>query len=128
MGFCKLSTDGKWAVDGKPIYVPTDVSVSNGSLLTSDSKQSESGKWYLTWIQQTIPKIKLTYSLITGVEVAFLHNAMQGKEFDFTYEDNGVKTVRAFARKDSYSQHRLNAYADSGGLYKNYTIEIELIM
>ena len=128
MGFCRLSTNGKWAVDGNAIYVPTSISISNESLLSSDSKRAESGKQYLTWIQPTIPKIKLTYALITGEEVSILNKAMQGKEFDFTYEDYGIKTIRAFARKDSYAQHRLDVEADSGGLYKNYTIEIEPIM
>lgn len=126
MGICKINENGHWAVDGEPIYTPTTVAITNSSILSSDSKRAESGKQYLRWIRN-IRNIKITYGQITGHEVAFLHNLLFGKEYDFTFYDNEAITVRAFAKKDSYSQHRLNVYPDDGGLYKNYTIEIEVV-
>ena len=126
MGICKLSENGQWAVDGAPIYVPSTVSVTNSSILSSDSKRAESGKQYLRWIRN-IKNIKITYSQITGQEVAFLNRLLFGKEYDFTFYDNEVQTVRAFAKKDSYSIQRLDVYPESGGLYKNYTVEIEVV-
>lgn len=126
MGICKINENGHWAVDGKPIYTPTTVAITNSSILSSDSKRAESGKQYLRWIRN-IRNIKITYGQITGHEASFLHNLLFGKEYDFTFYDNEVITVRAFAKKDSYSQHRLNVYPDDGGLYKNYTIEIEVV-
>ena len=125
MGICKLDTKGYWTVDGEPIYTPTTISVSNKSILSSDSKRVESGKKYLTWIRPGYTVIKLTYSLITAEEVSFLRKKMQGRDFAFTYFDGETKSIRAFAEKDSYSQYRLDAYEECGGLYKNYTIEIE---
>lgn len=126
MGICKLSENGHWAVDGKPIYTPTTVTITNTGLLSSDSKRVESGKQYLRWIRN-IKNIKIAYSQITAQEAAELHNLLVGKEYDFTFYDSEVVTVRAFARKDSYSQRRLDVYPEYGGLYKNYTIEIEVV-
>lgn len=124
MGICKLDTKGYWTVDGEPIYTPTTISVSNKSILSSDSKRVESGKQYLTWIRE-YAVIKMTYSLITAEEVAYTRKKLMGRDYDFTYLDGEVKSVRAFAVKDSYAQYRLDAYEECGGLYKNYTIEVE---
>lgn len=125
MGICKLSENGYFAVDGKPIYVPTTVAVKNNSVLSSDSKMAESGVQYLTWIRRKRRTIKITYDSISSEEVAVLNDLMQGKEFDFTFYDNGIQTIRAFARADTYNPHKLNVYPEFGGLYKNYTIDIE---
>ena len=125
MGICKLSENGCWAVDGKPIYVPSTFNVKNNSVLSSDSKMAESGVQYLTWIRRKRRIIKITYDFISSEEVAVLNELMQGKEFDFTFYDNGIQTVRAFAKSDTYNPHRLNVYPEFGGLYKNYTIDIE---
>lgn len=127
MGICKLSENGHWKVDGEPIYTPTTVTINNSCILSSDSKRAESGKQYLTWIRTDIRIIKITYSQITAEEVAFLRSRLFGKEYDFTFYDNEVSTIRAFAKKDSYSYKRLDVYPEYGGLYKNYTIEIEVI-
>ena len=125
MGICKIDSNGYWTVDGESIYTPTATSVTNNRILSADSKRAESGKQYLTWIRPKYTVIKLTYNLITAEEVAFLHEKMQGRDFDFTYLDGEVKSIRAFSRKDSYSQYRLDSHKECGGLYKNYTIEIE---
>lgn len=125
MGICKINKDGHWAVDGTPIYTPTTASITNNSILSSDSKRAESGLQYLTWIRPTYKAIKITFAMITAEEVAFLHELMQGKEFDFTFYDNGAKTIRAFAKKDSYSLYRVDVYPEYGGVYKNYSIDIE---
>lgn len=124
MGICKLS-DGSWAVDGVPIYTPDGASFSGSSLLSSDSKRAESGVQYLTWIRGNIRGIKLTYNLITGDEINDIREKMLGKEFTFTFPESGGLTIDAFARKDSYTAHRLNVCSENGGLYKNYTIDIE---
>ena len=124
MGICKLSENGHWAVDGVPIYIPTGFTMSKRSILSSDSKRTESGKQYLTFIKDVCGG-KLTYDSISAEEVAEMNERMLGKEFTFTYEDNGVKTMRAFSTKSSYSIFRMNVYPEYGGLYKNYTIDVE---
>lgn len=125
MGICKLSENGCFAVDGEPIYAPSTINVKNNSVLSSDSKMAESGVQYLTWIRRKRRIIKITYDFISAEEVAVLNELMQGKEFDFTFYDNGIQTIRAFAKSDTYNPHRLNVYPEFGGLYKNYTIDIE---
>lgn len=124
MGICKKCTNGYWGVDGNPIYVPTSVTVENDNIVSSDSGRTESGRMYISWVRPTVRKVKLIYEKITGLEVAFMHNLMQGKEFSFTYYDNGIKTMEAYAGKDSYTQTNLSVYPNEGGLYTDYTIDV----
>lgn len=123
MGICKLSS-GRWAVDGTSIYTPDSVSISNDNIVSSDTGRAESGYIHITWVRPTVRTVKITYEWITGAEVAHLHELMQGKEFSFTYFDNAVKTMRAYAGKDSYTLCDPSLYAGEGGLYKNYSIDI----
>lgn len=124
MGICKICTNGYWAVDGTPIYVPTSVTIENDNIVSSDSGRVESGRMYISWVRPTVRKIKLTFEKITGFEVAYMHNLMQGKEFSFTYYDNGIKTMDAYAGKDSYTLTNLSVYPGEGGLYTDYTIDV----
>lgn len=124
MGLCKKCTNGYWAVDGKPICVPSSVTIENDNIVSSDSGRTESGLMYINWVRPTVRKVKLTYSEITGMEVAEMHNLMQGKEFEFTYYDNGIQKMSAYAGKDSYTQSDLSLYASEGGLYKDFTIDV----
>ena len=124
MGLCKKCTNGYWEVDGTPIYVPSSVVIENDNIVSSDSGRTESGLMYINWVRPTVRKIKLTFSDITGMEVAEMHNLMQGKEFRFTYYDNGIQTISAYAGKDSYTQSDLSKFAKEGGLYKDFTIDV----
>lgn len=124
MGICKICTNGYWAVDGTPIYVPSTIVIENDNIVSSDSGRAESGLMYINWVRTTVRKIKLTYERITGLEVATMHNLMQGKEFTFTYYDNGIKTMSAYAGKDSYTQHNLGNYVNEGGEYRDFSIDI----
>ena len=123
MAINKLSS-GRWAVDGTPIFIPSSPVITNDNIVSSDTGRTESGYMHITWVRPTVRNVKLTYEWITGAEVAFLHNLMQGKEFTFTYYDNGTKTMRAYAGKDSYTLCDPSLYASEGGLYKNYSIDI----
>lgn len=125
MGICKLCTNGYWAVNGTPIYVPSSVEIENDNIVTADSGRAESGAMYISWVRPTVPKVKLTYEHITGAEVAFMHNLMQGKEFNFTYYDNGIKTMAAYCGKDSYKQKNLGNYTREGGEYFDFTFNVE---
>lgn len=119
-----LKTTGNFAVNGVAICDPSSAVIENDNITSSDTGRTESGYMYIAWIRPTVRKIKLTYDFITGEEVENLHNLMQGKEFLFTYYDNGMKTMRAYAGKDSYSQTNLNLYKEYGGLYSEYSIDI----
>lgn len=124
MGICN-DPNGYWAVDGVPIYTPTSVTIENDNIVSSDSGRTESGRMYINWIRPTVRKIKLVYKRISGLEVAFMHNLMQGKEFNFSYYDNGPQAMSAYCGRDSYTQKDLSAaYASVGGLYQDYTIDV----
>lgn len=123
MGIRTIS--GKYAVNGTGIYDPSSCSVSNDNIVSSDTGRTESGYMYITWVRPTVRTVKLTYDFITGDEIAALHSRMQGREFNFTYPDaGGTRTIRAYAGKDSYTQANLGVYVSSGGLYKEYSIDI----
>ncbi len=124
MGICKKCTNGYWAVNGTPIYVPSSVTIENDNIVSSDSGRVESGMMYISWVRPTVRKVKLTYDHITGLEVAFMHNLMQGREFTFTYYDNGIQTMSAYAGKDSYTQKNLGKYVSEGGEYKDFSIDV----
>lgn len=124
MGICKIDTHGYWKVDGTAIYVPSSIVIENDNIVSSDSGRAESGLMYINWVRPTVRKVKLTYEKITGLEVAFMHDLMQGKEFTFTYYDNGIKTMSGYCGKDSYTQHNLGSYVNEGGEYRDFTIDV----
>lgn len=112
-------------MNGTGIYDPSSVVIENDNIVSSDTGRTEGGYMYITWVRPTVRKVKLTYDYLTGSEVARLHNLMQGKEFRFTYPNGGGSTtINAYAGKDSYTQSNLSMYASSGGLYKDFSIDI----
>lgn len=79
---------------------------------------------YITWVRPTVRTVKLTYKWLTGKEKDLLHDLMQGKEFELTYFDSGVRTMSAYGGKDSYTLVDSSLYASEGGLYKDFSIDI----
>lgn len=129
MGIAKLADNGYWAVDGKPIYVPSEsgVSIDHDNIVSSDSGRVESGKMHINWVRRDVLKISLTYDCLTGAEVEYMRDLMQGKEFQFTYYDNGVKTIPGYCGKNTYTQENLSLYKSEGGKYKDFKINVEEI-
>ena len=127
MGLAKLCTNGYWAVDGTPIYVPSagGVQIDHDNIVGPDSGRVESGKMHIDWVRTDVVKVSLTYDELTGAEVEYMRNLMQGKEFEFTYYDNGVKTIQGYCGKNTYSQQNLALYATEGGKYKGFKINVE---
>lgn len=123
MAIGKLS-DGKWAVNGTPIYEPSKSDFCHDNMVSSDSGRVETGKMHITWIRGDIRKVNLTYNVLTGAEVEYMVNLMQGKQFQFTYEDNGSKTIDAYTGKCTYSQHTLALYPEEGGIYTDFKINV----
>ena len=119
-----LDTKGYWKVDDHAIYVPTDIDIEHDNVVTSDSGRVESGKMRITWVRRDVRKINLTYEHITGAEVDHMVSLMQGKEFTFTYYDNGIKTISAYCGKCSYGQKNLSSYTNDGGIYKDFKINV----
>lgn len=124
MGMLSPCTNGYWAVDGQPLYVPDEVDIGNDNIVSSDSGRLESGYTYIRWVRPTVRKVTLTYKHLTGYEKDYLHNLMQGRVFMFTYWDNGIQVMEAYAGKDDYKQKNLSNYADEGGEYSDYKVSI----
>lgn len=123
MGIGKL--DNRWAVNGTPIYTPSDVQIDHDNMVASDSGRTESGDMHITWIRGDIRKVNMTFRYLTGNEVARMVSLMQGQEFSFTYYDNGVKTIaHAYSGKSSYGQKTLALYLSEGGLYTDFKINV----
>lgn len=127
MGLAKLCTNGYWAVNGTPIYVPSEsgVQIDHDNIVGPDSGRVESGKMRITWVRTDVVKVSLTYEELTGAEVEYMRNLMQGKEFEFTYYDNGIKTISGYCGKNTYTQQNLSLYASEGGKYKGFKINVE---
>ena len=124
MSVGKIATNGWWAVNGTPIYVPSSVEIDHDNMVSSDTGRTESGSMYINWIRSDIRKINMTFRYLTGSEVNYLLMLMQGKEFNFTYYDNGMNTIRAYTGKCSYAQHTLALHEDEGGLYRDFKINV----
>lgn len=127
MGIAKMCTNGYWAVDGVPIYVPSEdgISIDHDNIVSSDSGRMEDGSMHITWVRRDVVKVSLTYKEMTGAEVEYMRSLMQGKEFKFTYYDNGTKTIDAYCGKNTYSQQNLALHASEGGKYKDFKINVE---
>ena len=124
MSIGKLATNGWWAVNGTPIYTPSDVEIDHDNMVSSDSGRVESGEMHITWIRGDIRKVNMTFKHLTGDEVNYMLNLMQGREFTFTYYDNGVQTISAYVGKCNYKQKTLALYESEGGLYTDFKINV----
>lgn len=127
MGIAKLCTNGYWAVDGHPIYVPSEsgIQIDHDNIVGPDSGRVESGYMHIDWVRTDVRKVSLTYEILTGAEVEYMRNLMQGKVFDFTYYDNGIHTMEAYCGKNTYTQQNLALYKAEGGRYKGFKINVE---
>lgn len=124
MSVGKLDTNGYWAVDGIPIYIPSRVEIEHENMVSSDSGRVESGQMVINWVRRDIVKVNMTFNHLTGDEVNTMKNLMQGREFTFTYYDDGVKTISAYVGKNSYTQKTLALYESEGGLYSDFKINV----
>ena len=121
MGIGKMCTDGSWAVNDTGIYYPSaEIQVDHESLHGADSGRTEDGVMHITWVRRDVPKIFLRWDYLTGREVAYIKDLIQGKEFTLHYFDMGEKKqVDVYVSKLTYKQVHNGAYANEGGLYKD---------
>lgn len=119
MGLGTLDPD--WAVNGTPIYAPTanKVDFDHDNIVSDDSGRVESGFMHIRWVRPDVLKINLVWDKLTGNEKDHIKNLMQGKEFEFTYWDNGRKVMNGYCGKVSYTLDRTDLHEDEGGVYRN---------
>lgn len=126
----KLDTTGFWAVNGTAIYVPsTPCPIERTNVTSPSTGRDEAGYMHIGWLRRNVRKFKLHYNAITGTELNYMENLMQGKEFTFTgLQDSNVVTFSAYAGESSYE---LMTYAIGSGpmathepIYLNYEIHV----
>ena len=123
MGIGKLS-GGEWAVNGTPIYIPApNTQIDHESIQSADTGRTEDGMMHIDWVRTNMVKVNMTWSHLTGKEVAYLEQLMQGKEFTLTYFDKGSRhTASVYVSKVTYKKVTDALYASEGGLYSDIAI------
>ena len=119
--------DSGWTVNGTPIYRPSEggVNIGHDNIVSSDSGRDEAGFMHITWVRTDVRKVSLTYNKLTGNQVNYMVNLMQGKEFTFAYPDgNDVIIFSGYCGKITYDQKRLDLHANEGGVYTNVQINV----
>ena len=118
--------DNAWTVNGTPIYCPSEggVNISHDNIVAPKSGRDESGYMHIIWVRPDIVKVSFTYEKLTGNQVEYLRDLMQGKEFVFKYEDNGSKTINGYCGKISYDQKTMATHQDEGGVYTNVQVNV----
>lgn len=119
--------DYGWTVNGTPIYRPSEggVNIGHDNIVSSDSGRDEAGYMHIRWVRTDVRKVSFTYTKLTGDQVKYLVDLMQGKEFTFGYEDAGErKSMNGYCGKISYDQKRLDRYASDGGVYTNIQVNV----
>lgn len=124
MGIAKLCTNGYYAVDGIPIYVPSAVSFSHENIVTKDSGRLEDGFMHVNFVRGDVRTVSFEYDELTGAEKEFMLSLTQGVVFTLTYYDNGIKTMRGYVGRSSEKQKDLSVYTDEGGRYQGYKFDV----
>lgn len=119
----KLDTNGYWMVGSTHIYIPsTPCKIEHSNVTGSSTGRDESGYMHIDWLRRDVRKVFLHYNAITGTELNWLMNLMQGKEFQFTFlEDNTTYTMNAYVGECSYESY---SYAIGDKVYTNFSINV----
>lgn len=121
MSIGTMDTQGRWAVNGTPIYVPAPgTKVSHESIQSSDTGRTEDGVMHIDWVRTNMVKVSMSWKYLTGNEVAYLENLMQGKEFTLTYFDKGGShQANVYVSTLNYQKEADDMYENEGGLYSS---------
>lgn len=115
-------TRGYWMVGSTPIYVPSGCKVEHSNVTTADTGRDEAGYMHIGWLRRDVRKANLTYAAMTGAELGWLMNLMQGKEFTFTFlEDDAVYTMNGYVGECSYDHYN---YGMGDKIYNNVSINV----
>lgn len=124
MGIGIMDTQGRWAVNGTPFYIPAPgTQVAHESIQSADTGRTEDGVMHIDWVRTNMVKVSMQWTHLTGKEVALLESLMQGKEFTLTYFDKGsAQTANVYVSTVNYKKESDMLYADEGGLYSSIAI------
>lgn len=105
------------------IYVPaTPCKVEHSNITASSTGRDESGMMHIDWLRRDVRKVFLTYGALSASELSYMMNLMQGKEFVFTFYDQGtVQTMNAYVGESSYE---FLTYSGPEPVYVNFSINV----
>ena len=103
----KLDTAGEWMVNNSHLYIPSaGIRVDHSNLAGSSSGRTEDGVMHIDWVRRDIRKVNLQWKVLTGRELSYVLDLMQGKEFTLTFKDQGrVQTMYAYSSESSYTYY-----------------------
>ena len=103
----KMDTAGEWMVNNSHLYIPSaGIRVEHTNLAGSSSGRTEDGIMHIDWVRRDIRKVNLQYKVLTATELKYILGLMQGKEFKFTFKDQGmVHTMNAYSSESSYTYY-----------------------
>lgn len=108
-----------------PIYIPaTPCKIDHSNVVGSESGRDEAGVMHIDWVRPDVRKVYLQYGALTGREVKYLQNLMQGRQFYFTFlEDDDLTTIDAYCGESSYESY---SYSDYMGdkVYINFKLNV----
>jgi len=120
----RVDTNGYWKVGNTSIYVPSNnTKVEHSNVTGSSTGRDQSGVMHIDWLRRDIRKVHLHYYYLTASELSTLIGLLQGKEFVFTFRDQGAtKTMNAYVGESSYEFY---SYARTGEeIYKDVSINV----
>lgn len=125
MAIAKLDTAGHWMVNSSHIYIPApNIKIEHTNVASADSGRTEDGVMHINWVRTDVRKVNLLYNAISGDEKDYMMGLMQGKEFTFTYWDNGAKTFQGYCGESNYEEYSSVHHANEGGIYTNFSINV----
>lgn len=121
----KLDTQGYWMVGSTHIYIPaTPCKVEHSNVAGASTGRDESGVMHIDWVRRDVRKVFLKYKAITESELAFMMSLMQGKEFSFSFLDQGaVQTMSAYVGESNYEFYTHSGIYDED-VYVNFEIHV----
>lgn len=119
MGIGRLSSH--WKANDTSIYEPSSgLKILHTSISSADSGRTEDGYMHNTWVRTNMVKIDFVWNALTGKEVKYLVDLIQGKEFTLTYYEYGAEqTADVYVAEITYEYRFDGEYAEEGGIYFN---------
>lgn len=106
-----------------PIYIPsTPCKIERSNVVGASSGRDESGFMHIDWLRHGVRKVALHYNAITGSELRYMQDLLQGREFRFRFvQDELVMEFDAYAGESNYETY---SYGIGDYIYMNYEIHV----
>lgn len=109
--------------DWQPLYVPsTPCRVEHSNIASNASGRDDSGNMHIFWLRSDVKKVILHYNAITGTELAYMQNLLQGRQFYLKYlEYERGQSINAYAGESNYE---IYTYSGNDIIFQNYEIHL----